>query len=211
MGRQPLLRAAGGRRWGMASLRLFLAIPVPPDVQAALAALMTELRRSLGREGGLKWVAPENLHLTLRFFGELPEAAVAEIHSRLGAAMAGFIPFPVVCRGLGGFPPERPPRVIWVGMESEGDRLPQLQQRVVEATADLGQPERTESWTPHVTLARVRPGSRVRGPDWALALERHRAVKFGSWTVFGVHLISSELRSEGATYRIKCQVDLTSK
>lgn len=192
----------------MVGLRLFLAVPVPLEIREVLGATLGDLRRVLGR-AGWKWVPPENLHLTLRFFGHLPADAVTEIQGRMVPAVAGVRPIPVVCRGVGGFPPGRPPRVLWVGLDSAGEAVSRLQERLARATADLGQPEREGRWVPHLTLARSRPGGRVRGAAWEHLQQRYRTRELGAWTVDAVDLMASELGPEGPRYSRVGGVSLT--
>ncbi|MFM7101217.1 MAG: RNA 2',3'-cyclic phosphodiesterase [Verrucomicrobiota bacterium] len=183
----------------MADLRLFLAVPVPVEIQQVLGATLGDLRDALGREGW-RWVAPGNLHLTLRFLGDLPVEAVAEIQGRMASAVAGVGPIPVVGRGIGGFPPGRSPRVLWVAVDSAGQAVSRLQERLARATADLGEPEREGGWIPHITLARSRPGGKVRGSDWEHLQERYRTVEFGRWTADAVDLLASEPGPLGPRY-----------
>jgi 2'-5' RNA ligase len=101
-------------------IRLFVAILLPDDLKKKLADLISQLRPLAG---GIKWVEPENLHLTLKFIGERSETDVAPIASAVGSALGGRNKFDVQIVGCGGFPNLRSPKVIWVGMENAGPAI----------------------------------------------------------------------------------------
>ena len=102
----------------MPARRLFVALEPPEPVRRRLAALADELRRGAGRAADeIRWVAPENVHLTLQFLGAVPEERVAGVEAALRAAAAGARPLALEVRGAGGFPNARRPRVLWAGLD----------------------------------------------------------------------------------------------
>lgn len=174
-------------------MRLFLALDLPPAVREALGGLQQELSR---RAGGWRWIRAEGLHLTLRFLGEVPDAAVerqAEVWRQVAARAR---PVGVAFRGIGVFPNERSARVLWVGAVEEPPegRLEALAAAFEEAAASLGFPRESRPFRPHLTVARALPGGRPVVPD----VEQDRA--FGAARFEEVVLFRSMLGRDGAAY-----------
>jgi RNA 2',3'-cyclic 3'-phosphodiesterase len=126
--------------------RLFVAIDLPEQVKARLIAFPPELPLAT-------WVAVEQLHLTLRFIGEVDDGTVSLMKSSL--AKIRFTPFPLTLCGVGHFPPGRHPRVLWVGMQP-CDPLIRLQQEVELALIDTAIAPEERRFSPHITLARLK-------------------------------------------------------
>jgi len=176
-------------------LRAFVAIELPPQVRQALGRLQNP-------PGGqqVKWVRAEGIHLTLKFLGEVEEARVPELTQALTGACGGLRPFRLHLAGLGVFPGPSRPRVAWVGLAGEIDRLLQLQSRVEGALASLGFPPEQRPFTAHLTLARLREGT---GPQEARAFGEaflKQAVAELDFPVEGVSLMRSQLHPGGAVY-----------
>lgn len=149
-------------------LRLFVAIELDEGVREALARVQGELRsRPLPP---LRWVRPEGIHLTLKFLGETPADRVPAIEAALRQALAGLSPLRIELGPLGTFGGRRP-RVLWVGIAGDVDRLKDLQARIDRALQSLGFPREERAYSPHLTLARVPPSAAGAGPalDEALA------------------------------------------
>ena len=101
-------------------VRAFVAVLLPEDVRARLAAAAAELR---ARAPGLAWVRADNLHLTLRFLGEVEPVTLERVREALAVAATTVAPFTVALGGLGGFPPGRAPRVVWAGVVAGSEGL----------------------------------------------------------------------------------------
>src|SRR5881628_1816488 len=99
-------------------LRLFVAIAVPEEIKARLAALQRKWRERLGRSS-VSWTRPEDFHLTLRFLGDVSSNRLEELTSALAAAAAPQAPLTLTVAGLGCFPNSRRPRVLWAGIRDE--------------------------------------------------------------------------------------------
>src|SRR2546430_5286414 len=147
-------------------IRTFVAIRLDETVRAALGAAIEGLRR-VARD--VAWVAPENLHLTLKFLGQVREARTAELVAAIAQATSGFAAFEATVAGLGAFPTPTRPRVIWAGVGRGADALVGLAGRVDEALAALGFEREPRPFSPHATLGRVRTPRR----DPALRSEEH--------------------------------------
>jgi 2'-5' RNA ligase len=135
-------------------MRLFVAVEIPQAVRRDVARRMARLRDRLPRA---RWVDPENLHLTLLFLGSVEEAQVPGLAAALRAAFAKHPPLEMRLADGGTFPPRRPARVAWVGMEIPAD-LAALQADVTAAaSASIGFTPEDRPFHPHVTLARCDP------------------------------------------------------
>ena len=120
-------------------IRCFVAVLLPDRVRAGLAAVSAELR---GRAPGLVWVQADNLHLTLRFLGEVEPATLKSAGEAVTVAAAAVAPFTVTLGGLGGFPPGRAPRVVWAGVVGGSAGLGALHAGLEAALLARGIPER---------------------------------------------------------------------
>jgi len=145
----------------------------------------------------LKLVEPENLHLTLKFLGEVEEGRLGEVEEALRRGVRGFSPFVMEVKGTGVFPSPQYVRVIWAGVGEGWEALSSLQRSLDRELAKLGFPRDTE-FVPHLTLARVK---KVESRETLLrAVERGRKEEFGRVEVREVHLKKSTLTSEGPIY-----------
>ncbi len=176
-------------------VRLFVAIDLPAAVKHRLGGLCAGLP-------GARWVAPEQLHLTLRFIGEVDNEVFADVAEVL--ATANVAPFPLRLSGVGHFPPRGAPKVLWAGVE-DGDSAARLNRTIEARLRGLGLPPDRRKFSPHVTLARLKatPIGRVR--DY-LAVNGPFATE--DFPVSEFHLYSSKLGAKGAIHRIEASYDL---
>jgi len=182
-------------------LRTFVAVETPPALRSALQGVQTDLRQTGVRA---RWVRPENIHLTLKFLGEIPAGHVASVAQALRAAAQGRPPFSLNAAGVGVFPGLRRPRVIWVGLADREELLARLQADVEGRLSDLGFPRAAERFRGHLTIGRFRAGGSP-GPV-AEELERWSAKPVGTLEVRALVLFKSTLRPEGAEYTALEQV-----
>ena len=173
-------------------MRLFVAIEISPEVRAALAALLKELRAIAARA---KWVRPENLHITLKFLGETDSLKLSAIRTALAAIRSGQ-PVAFQFRGLGCFPNPKRARVFWVGMEVSSNLSP-LAAEIDQAMHRLGFPLEDRPFTPHLTLARFQPPG--LSPE-LVAAQESVSREFGFLSAHEFHLIESKLKPAGAEY-----------
>jgi RNA 2',3'-cyclic 3'-phosphodiesterase len=176
-------------------LRAFVAVESPTPLREALRAVQSEL---VGLGVRVRWTAPERIHLTLKFLGEVPVGHVASLAQALTAAARGHAPFALDAAGLGVFPGLRRPRVIWVGLADRGGLLARLQADVEKRLAALGFPAETQRFRGHLTVGRFREGSPPGPLAEALARWAGRAV--GCLEVREIVLFQSLLRPEGPEY-----------
>ena len=182
----------------MSLVRCFVAVDVEdPTVASRVAAVQQQLEAAGAK---LKLVELENLHLTLRFIGEIPR----ELVERVAAALRSveFAPFTVRFVGLGAFPNPRRPRVIWVGVEEGAKELSELSEKVNATLAKLKLPKPDEEFTPHLTIARVKSGV----GSLPRIIEENKSVEFGSIVVDRIRLKKSTLTSRGPIYETLFEV-----
>lgn len=171
--------------------RLFLALDLPAAVRGALAALAQPLP-------GVKWTRPEQVHLTLRFLGDVSVDRIDAILARLAGVKV--VPFVLPVEGVGTFPPNRPPRVVWAGTGSGHPRLFQLRQRLDDTLLGAGVQLDVRTFHPHATLARCTEGAGAAIAHW---LHAHREFAAPPFLVDAFALYASELRPEGAIHTLK--------
>ncbi len=186
------------------ALRSFVALELNEEVRAALTELLRQLQRT---NAAVKWVEPHNLHLTLKFLGEVPEEQVPTIVEVLRTIAASTRPFSfTVCR-TGGFPDLKRPRVLWVGVEAPPNLL-QLQRQVEQGMAQLGFAPEDRPYHPHITLGRVKA---MAGVERVRAiLSEHAETLFGVVKVSHLTLFRSDLSREGPTYTPLAQLPFSS-
>src|SRR6266705_2963873 len=174
-------------------MRLFVALELKAAVRENLGALLKALRAVSPQT---RWVRPENLHLTLKFIGEVPETEFAVIRNALAAACSDQ-PVTLEFRGLGFFPNEKRPRVFWAGIEASPN-LKTLAAEIDRATEKLGIPREQRPFAPHLTLARFQPPGL---PEKLRSAIKESATRdFGALHTNEFHLIESKLKPSGAEY-----------
>lgn len=180
-------------------MRVFLAVDVDDRVRAGIRALIERLREPMdraGRQSRVGWVAPDRVHVTLHFIGELTESRVGELTAAVERPL-DVAPFDSGLGGLGLFPPRGRPRVLWVGVERGSAAVGALRAATGKRLVALGLPVDERAFSPHVTLARFRE----QGP-MALrsVIERAGPSHIGTCRVTSVTLYQSRLGAGGATY-----------
>ena len=191
-------------------MRLFIGLWPSAAVAEGVAAAQRELAR-LAPRGLLRLTPLEQVHLTLRFLGNVEEARVADLSAALAGAVAGCGPFALDSGGLGAFPSLERARVVWVGLGGELEALSALQ-KAASAACDrfAGKPE-DKPFHPHLTLARVREAGPRERRQLGDAIERCAVLPSSSWTIETVRLMASELHPDGARYRVMTEIPLVAK
>ena len=188
--------------------RMFVAIAVPPVLKKALQEMQQEVQHVVPRNSAA-WTKPDNLHLTLRFLGDVGLSHLKELQERLKSAVAGFGSIDLRCERLGCFPDLRFPRVVWAWVHDERERLPRLVQQLNDATAPFAERPADAQFVGHITLARPR---QIRRPDarvLAQFVESAVSRQFGCWSATEIELILSELSSGGSRYTTVANFPLT--
>lgn len=176
-------------------MRCFLAIELPETVRTALAGIrerLPELDRMV------RWTRPEQLHLTLKFFAQVPEGDLSAVISALQESARSLSPFSFEVAGLGCFPPSGPPRVLWAGIAGPPPELIAVQAAFEEACTACGYPPENRAFKPHLTLARTRDG--VAAHAIRPAIQPFSTTPLGRAEVVEVILFQSILEAGGATH-----------
>lgn len=176
--------------------RLFIAL-TPPEAVRAFVAQLPE------RIAGVKWTPPEQYHVTLRFLGDVPMAAGERMLEELAEARVE--PFVLPLEQVGVFPPNRPPRVVWLGTGAGHPRLFQLRQKIDDAVLRAGINLDVRTFHPHLTLARC---SDAAAPALAHWLHARREVIAPPFRVDSFEVYASELQPSGAVHTLKRRYSL---
>ena len=176
-------------------IRCFLAIDLPDALRPQLALVQGELKRS---NADVRWVAVGNIHLTLKFFGNLPDAEVDPITEAAREVAAKQEPFQLQVTAAGAFPSVKAPRVIWLGLGGDLIPLAQMYHKLEKAFAALGHLPEGRPFNPHLTLGRVKsPANRHR---LAKLLEALPPLNWPPFKVSEIILFKSTLTPKGSIY-----------
>lgn len=176
-------------------IRSFIAIDLPEETRKALEDIQKKLKKS---GAGVRWVKPGSIHLTLKFLGNIHLAQVEDIALAVAQEVRDQPPITLGAAGLGAFPSRRKPRVIWIGMEGEVQRLSRIQARVENALEPLGFVREKRSFQPHLTIGRVKDRRRLQALIDAMATLDMEP--FNSFDADEIILYKSDLRPTGAIY-----------
>ncbi len=168
-------------------------------LKRAIQRLQEQLRESCGKHV-VRWLKPDQLHLTLKFFGNVGSDQLPELSNALRCACQGVTAFRLAIGGLGCFPSLQRPSVIWLGVSGDVDILDTLQKEIDLATKAFGDHSEFREFSPHLTIGRVKAAGR-EARQVGLAIGNAPAGEIGSWDVPEVELIQSTLSPEGSTYR----------
>ena len=184
-------------------MRTFIAIEIPSEVKSAIAALQDDLRRARADVG---WTRPENIHLTLRFLGEVDERRIGEVEKVCVASAAEFKPFTLSLNDIGVFPNARQPRILLAGLAGEIEKAGEMRKRLNDGLALIGFELEEKHFRPHLTIGRVKSN---RKTSELLALVDARQVPALSFVVTEIVLMKSELHPAGARYTPIAKVSLS--
>jgi 2'-5' RNA ligase len=167
------------------SKRLFVAIDLPESTRDLLAGLDPHIR-------GVRWTDLAQMHLTLGFYGEVPEETDLALREKLSAIEFGAFFLPIV--GVGTFPAKGAPKIIWIGVGKAHPHLFQIHKRVQEGALTAGLEPELRPWHPHITIARCKD---VSAQSLRKFLQSHADFDAGMVHVDAFHLYSSKLTPAG--------------
>lgn len=184
-------------------MRCFIAIELPEAVKSTLSGIEEELKKS---RADVRWVKPDNVHLTLKFFGNIEDKKTEKIIEIMENICSQYAPFAIEIKGMGTFPNIKSPRVLWVGIEGN-DTLKTLQEEIENKMESIGFEREDRAFTAHLTLGRFRTSIEKEGLLKAVKL--HEKDTFvGTINVQSLSLIRSDLHPEGARYTKIIEVPL---
>jgi len=182
----------------MSTTRTFIAVEASDEVYAQALAAINMLRPLTDN---VRWVAPDNLHWTLQFLGEVDDTDVYEICRAVNRVAAELAAFQLGALGVTAFPSIDKPRAIWLGAGEGSDALCQLQDGIEDQMAQLGYRPDRKRYTPHLTIGRVQRGSHG-GAALGERLGELADFDGGRMEVDEVIVFGSELSREGPTYHV---------
>ena len=187
------------------TIRTFVAIELLADIQKVLGEVEEKLKNSQDK---ISWVKPHNIHITLKFLGNVPKDDISSIEKAISETARGCHPFDIIIKGTGVFPQvqlfheragrERSPRVVWVGIIDGQDGLRKLYMDLETRLSLIGYPKEERSFTPHLTLGRVKY---IKDIDrFIQSLHKYGENILGKMVVGSISLIKSTLTPKGSIY-----------
>ncbi len=185
-------------------VRAFIAVEIPEGVKAELGRFEARLKMA---GADVKWVRPESMHITLRFMGYLSKEQVRLAEEAVVISAEKFTPFQIEVQGLGTFPENKRPRVIWAGLSRGAKELSEVFQSLEQELIlrDLGEADRP--FAGHLTLGRVKTGKNL--DNLLEYLNKEGSRNFGGFEVKNICLYQSRLHPTGAVYTVLKEGALT--
>lgn len=173
-------------------MRLFLSVNFPEHMIPELNRQIEKLRKV---SRNIRWTKPENIHLTLKFLGDIPDENVSSIVAVLRSDAVSVQQFKVSVKGIGFFPNAKRPRIIWAGVDEGAKELSSLAKEIEEKMIKAGIGKEKWPFTPHATIGRVRIGRKVK-------LDMQQSFEVSSFDVKSFKLMKSVLTSSGPEYEV---------
>jgi 2'-5' RNA ligase len=188
-------------------IRSFLAFRLPFDIRSVLDEVLPDLK---GASRDVKWVRPGGVHLTVVFLGDIEEGTLTDLKESVKRVADNFTPFDVAVRGTGFFPNPRRPRVVWLGLEGDIERMGGLRNDLQRALKPFGIKQEKRAFKPHLTLGRFRRGGSM---DKRLenTIAKFKDVSSPVCTLGELILFKSDLRPGGAVYTVLEEFPLAGK
>ncbi|MCD5397912.1 RNA 2',3'-cyclic phosphodiesterase [candidate division NPL-UPA2 bacterium] len=177
-------------------IRIFIAIELNSGIQSKLMTVQEVLKKS---EADVKWVKPENIHLTLKFLGHISESRLKDIFKATDESIKGITPFSLLFSGLGAFPKLDNPRVVWVGVIEDQKTLFRINENLEDTLKRNGFPAEERGYRPHLTLGRVKSSQNKAQLISSLKSEKDYFV--GSMEAKKITVMQSILKPEGSEYK----------
>ena len=191
------------------SIRTFIAIPVSEKISAHAGRLVKRIENT---GADVKWVNVADMHLTLKFMGNLPTEAIADICRALIPGISSLQRFSIRCQGVGAFPNALRPRTLWLGFDQGRELLIELQGIVENALEELGYRRESRQYHPHLTLGRVRAGnSTEQHSTLSEMIGKHTEFDAGQMPVDEVFVFASELSRQGPSYSTLGRIELAKR
>ena len=178
------------------AIRAFLAVDPPEEIFREIIGIQERLKKTI--KGDIRWVRPEGIHLTLKFFGYVYQSDVANISLVVKNNVADMKTLMLNVRNVGAFPTTTRPRVLWLGIDGDTDPLISLQAEMDTGFQEYGFKKEDRPFRPHLTLARVKEPKGLIG--LAEAVKKNGDYVAGSFSVSGLTLFKSDLKPTGAIY-----------
>jgi len=178
----------------MEQLRVFIAIELPDAVRAQMARLQEKLKEA---DADVKWVDPNNIHLTLKFVGEVEQDKLEILYAGVSEAVADQAKFPMSLAGIGAFPSLNRVQVVWIGVFSGAGEATDLAERIEASLAKRGFEAEKKKFVPHITIGRARS---FRNVNSLVKLIEEIPFSSDDFTTTAVAVVKSELTPQGPIY-----------
>ena len=185
------------------TLRTFIAIELDPQLQAVLHQIQEDFKK-IGAD--VRWIKAQNIHVTLKFLGEVPPERIDSVRDLMAKTLEGFKSFSMALTHLGAFPKIENPQIIWVGTTADRNSIQQIAQSLEENLKGIGFEKEKRDFDPHVTLGRMRSSinkfaltKKMR--DFEFPTTPHQLVN-------QIVLFKSTLSPQGPAYEALAKIDL---
>lgn len=185
----------------MGNTRVFISVELSDVIKKNIVELINELKET---KTEVKWVKAENLHITLKFIGWIEDHQLDNLIELTTKAVVGTGSFKAKFVGLGTFPENKSPRVVWVGTEEGGDELCKLAKNLEETLSNAGFRSEARDFKPHLTIARIKKG----GTELKKKIESIKGAKFGEMIIDQINIMKSTLTQKGPIYEKLKEVKL---
>lgn len=175
-------------------MRTFIAIELPQSIKNKIGELQSPLKRT---NAFVSWVKPANIHITLKFLGEVPEEKINEVFSACEVALKNASKFKMNLKGMGAFPDLKRPRVIWIGAGKGGKELSDMAAKMEEEMEKIGFPKEKRKFSPHFTIGRVKSPKNI---EKLMELVKSTDFEMEDIEVKEVTVMRSQLHPAGAIY-----------
>ena len=184
----------------MAVFRAFIAVDLSSEIQQCLSQVVDDFKKALGENAPVRWVPVENIHLTLKFLGDVSVANVEMLTEIVRSVAENHHVFEISVGGNGAFPNTRRPRVLWVGIEAPSELI-MVQRNIDIETSRLGYASDKRGFSPHLTMGRISRNASTRDlREISKFLDKKTVGFLGVTSINEIHLFRSDLHPGGAVY-----------
>ena len=185
------------------TIRAFIAIPLDPKIQHSIERMQDHLKKS---NNDIKWVKPENIHITLKFLGDIDTKQINSIKQILSNCTHNTRPFKVELSQLGAFPNIDRPRTLWVGLKDSKQRLNQISMSLEKTLGKIGFQTDQKPFSSHITIGRIRSSKNIDA--LSKSMSSYQISENCTQTISKIILFQSTLCSEGPIYQSLHQIKL---
>lgn len=177
-------------------VRTFISVPVPDQVNSIKNRLKNEFYK---QKSMIKWEKDDNVHLTLKFIGDMPEQDINHINQIIGQVVSNYTVLKYNISGTGCFPKPDRPRVLWLGVDGELTPLQNLVRNLNQELEKSGYPSETGDFIPHITIARIKYPQKHTPDVTSFLNHQYETIPFG---INKIHFMQSQLFVKGSVYTI---------
>lgn len=182
---------------GEENIRSFIAIKIDESLKDKMTEVQSKLSKSCA---DVKWVERENLHITLKFLGDVSLKKLKEVKSCLNEILPNEKSFKISFSKVGYFPNINNPRVVWIGTENGGEKLISLSKKIEDNFCKIGFKKEDREFKPHLTIGRVKSG--YNKDKLKNGINNFCNLEFGEMTVDKIYLMKSTLTPKGPIYEV---------